>query len=139
LLADTGWMGADLHTLIMGEIGAYKDRVEVSGCPATVAPLAVQPLAMILHELATNAAKYGALSNETGRVRICWAEQPPGQFILTWSEVGGPPINDQPSAKGFGSRMMKSTAKQVDGLMDCVFAQQGMTCTFTAPMAKMVR
>jgi two-component sensor histidine kinase len=106
--------------------------------------LAAQPalsLALALHELATNAAKYGALSNETGVVELIWhvvhkAEEP--RFCLNWAEHGGPPVLGPPTRKGFGSRLIeRSFASEVGGDVRLTFAPTGLVCRLEAPLASM--
>lgn len=106
--------------------------------------LAAKPalsLALALHELATNAAKYGALSNQGGVVELRWHvvhedEQP--RFCLTWSEQGGPPILSQPTRRGFGSRLIeRSFAAEVGGEVKLTYAPTGLICRLEAPLASM--
>jgi len=89
-------------------------------------------LALVLHELATNAVKYGALSNGTGRVHVGWEvvpNGPPGRMMLTWQESGGPPVKP-PEHKGFGSLLIERVVEAELGAARFDFRPQGVTCTF---------
>ena len=89
------------------------------------------------HELATNAVKYGALSNETGEVHLSWLvdhTQKPPHLLLRWEEKGGPAV-EPPSRKGFGSRLIeRSLAQDLDGEARIEYAPTGVTCTVEAPL-----
>ena len=89
-------------------------------------------LALVLHELATNAVKYGALSNGSGRVRVGWEVVPngqPGRMMLTWQESGGPPVKP-PEQKGFGSLLIERVVESELGAARFDFPPQGVICTF---------
>ncbi len=120
-----------------------RGAIEVSGDPLTVAPSVVISLSMMLHELATNAAKYGALSVPGGRITIAWrvaAEADGSTVVLDWTEANGPPVTP-PAETGFGTRLLQSGAEQLGG--ECVmrFETGGLRCTIrfvvppTAPLA----
>ena len=87
---------------------------------------------MIVHEIATNAAKYGALSNETGRVTLEWqviADAPRPRLRLIWTEIGGPPVT-APVQRGFGSRLIERSARdQLGGEATVDFLPRGVVCT----------
>ena len=103
LLASEHWQGVNLETLLRDELKAQADRVAFSGPAVQLGPVAAQPLAMALHELATNAAKYGALSTLDGRVQISWQmDNAVDGLLLRWEEFGGPPITGSPARRGFG-------------------------------------
>ena len=109
MLIDKEWQGADLADVVRSEMSPYCDRVQVVGPDLLLTAKAAQNFALALHELATNAAKYGALSNATGRVRISWStSQPNGSplFVFRWQERGGPPVSP-PAHKGFGSAVLE--------------------------------
>ncbi|MBI0537175.1 sensor histidine kinase, partial [Roseomonas sp. KE2513] len=117
LLARDRWSGADLRTLLDGELAPFLgsgQRALLDG-PAVMLPAhTAQPLAMTLHELATNAVKYGALSSEAGHVSVTWTveEMPSGVMLrLRWTEVGGPPLSSPPRRMGFGSRVLEGTIR----------------------------
>jgi two-component sensor histidine kinase len=109
MLIDKEWQGADLAEIVRSEMGPYGDRVQVEGPSLMLGASAAQSLALALHELATNAAKYGALSNATGLVHIRWstlASNGSGRFTFHWQERGGPPVSP-PTRKGFGSVVLE--------------------------------
>jgi two-component sensor histidine kinase len=87
-----------------------------------------------LHELATNAAKYGALSRSQGHVRIAWSRTSVGRVVLTWSESGGPPVS-RPTRQGFGTRVMKKMVEgQLKGQMRFDWRQEGLACELSFEM-----
>ena len=95
-------------------------------------------LAMALQELATNAVKYGALSNKDGAIDVSWTVQNgavPPRLVLSWTEAGGPPVR-APTRRGFGSRLIeRSLAQDLDGQVEIAFAPTGVVCTVNAPVA----
>ncbi len=112
VLTDENWDGADLSVIVASSIDAFdgpaRDRFRIKGPHVRLGPRAALSMSLALHELATNAVKYGSLSNETGFVIIEWSVSNRGDdgvFMLTWSEIGGPsaPVSDR---KGFGSRLI---------------------------------
>jgi PAS domain S-box-containing protein len=115
LLAQASWSGGSLAQLVRQELGsqAPEPQWEAEGPDIRIAPEAVQPLSMVLHELATNALKYGALSSAAGRVTVRWAEQR-GRWRLTWEETGGPDVA-APARTGFGARLMTRLAAELRG------------------------
>ncbi|HYC04197.1 MAG TPA: PAS domain-containing protein [Azospirillaceae bacterium] len=135
LLATGGWSGAGLRTLVEEELSPYvgdgHGGAEVSGPEVTLAPDSVQPAAMILHELATNAAKYGALSHPGGRVRLSWTPAPDGGLVLDWREEGGPPLAGAPARRGFGSEMVTAAATQLGGRAESVWHPAGLRFRLT--------
>jgi two-component sensor histidine kinase/CheY-like chemotaxis protein len=135
LLAKGRWTGADLRALAVEELapylGADADRASVSGPVVALGPDAVQPTAMVLHELATNAAKHGALSRPGGRVEVCWAGADEGGLRLDWREVGGPAVMGPPTGRGFGSEMVVAAAAQLGGVATFTWDTTGLRCTLT--------
>lgn len=112
LLSQSRWEGADILHLIMDEMAPYNDsaeRVTAVGAAAVLTPEDAQTIAMVLHELATNAAKYGALSVKDGRVAISWHHQN-GKLCLTWKEAGGPSVM-APAKTGFGTKIISSSVR----------------------------
>jgi two-component sensor histidine kinase len=116
LLAEAGGRGADLRALAAGEIASVLaeeedgPRVDFDGPALELAEDAVQPFSMALHELATNAAKYGALSRAAGRIALSWGlDEEAGLLRLRWEERGGPPPPGPPEREGFGSRVLEAT------------------------------
>ena len=106
------WHGADLGTLVAEELAPYRagDKIEISGPNISLQPATAQGLALALHELATNAAKHGALSSMTGKVSLTWQLQP-DTLILHWAENGGPHIAP-PSASSFGLKVIRASIEQ---------------------------
>jgi two-component sensor histidine kinase len=130
--------GAGLREIVARVIEPHAgpDRFRVEGPPVRLSPKAALALAMGLHELATNAAKYGALSNHTGQVAVTWTVDgsAPGTLHLEWREGGGPPVQP-PSRKGFGSRLIeRNLAHDLDGEAKIYYRDGGVVCTLTAPL-----
>ena len=90
-------------------------------------PTAAQAIAVVLHELATNASKYGALSDAKGRVRLTWARSDDGQLTLRWAELGGPRV-DKPERRGFGSRLIEGTISPLGGKVLFDWRSEGLVC-----------
>jgi two-component sensor histidine kinase len=110
--------------------------VHLSGPDLSVGAEAITPLALILQELATNAAKYGALSTASGRVLIGWSVNG-GEFTMTWSEQDGPPISTRPNHEGFGSVLMRRMLEhQLGGQISSVWRPEGVLITVTAPLER---
>jgi two-component sensor histidine kinase len=114
--ADAPLALAELVSLALAPFsGSFPDRLKiVGGPPVQFAPSAAIPLALCLHELATNAVKYGALSTKTGRVDCGWVERTPGAYTLLWTELGGPAV-EKPRTSGFGTRMIGAALNGVPG------------------------
>ncbi|WP_439548009.1 sensor histidine kinase [Falsiroseomonas sp.] len=144
LLAKDRWAGADLRSMVEGEIapflvehGQRESRATLRG-PAVVLPAAAaQPLTMLVHELATNAMKHGALSVESGRLLVSWRVE--GQALhLDWVETGGPAILAPPLRTGFGTRVLDSTARgQLGGTMSLEWRATGLACRLTMPLDRL--
>ncbi len=116
LLVQNEWRGVSVSDLVQSQLAHFKDligsRVFLEGPPAQLTPAAAQTLGMALHELATNASKYGALSNTEGKVRVSWAIAQSGEhryFRMRWSEEGGPPTV-RPQRRGFGRTVLVKLA-----------------------------
>jgi PAS domain S-box-containing protein len=115
------------------------DRFDVVGNDAYVGTNSATALALIMHEQATNAVKYGALSNRAGRVRIS-GNHSDGGYTLTWSESGGPKVAGPPEHKGFGTVMAaQSTAQQLGGVIDHEWATEGLTTRLTIPLTNLAK
>jgi PAS domain S-box-containing protein len=115
MLADAAWEGAPLKEIIKRTFAPFSKQLNMSGCDIIVNTAAAQQFALMIHELATNAVKYGALSVPDGRVSIeCDIERTDGDgtFSFQWKETGGPPILLPPKRKGFGSVILLDGAKQ---------------------------
>ena len=109
MLIDKEWQGADLAEVVRTEMSAFADRVDIEGPSLMLTAKAAQNFALALHELATNAAKYGALSNATGRVNIGWTivkSKESNRFTFRWQEQGGPPVSPS-TQRGFGSVVLE--------------------------------
>lgn len=140
LLVQEGWHGASLTEMVRSQLGHHIDRensqVTLTGPDIFLKPEAAQNIGLALHELSTNAAKYGALSMPSGHVSITWARRPPeagGGFELTWSEKGGPPVVE-PKSRGFGSLVIeRNLARALDGKVEVEFAPSGLRCYISVP------
>jgi len=126
------WDGADFADVVDSAIEAHgvASRVTRTGVRIRLTPTSALALAMALHELFTNAAKYGALSTEAGRIAMDWRRSGDG-FILTWTERGGPPVAP-PQRRGFGFRMIEGLARDLAGDADLAFEPGGLVCTIHA-------
>jgi PAS domain S-box-containing protein len=133
LLSESRWKGADLKRLIEDELAPYRrsdaSRVRFSGPSIQLEPPVAQSLAMVLHELVTNAAKYGALSAPEGRVAIAWERRPSGRLVLYWNETDGPLITTPPKRRGFGTGLIERTVRnQLDGEVHLDWSRNGLFC-----------
>ncbi len=135
LLSETMWKGASLTDIVAAALAPFstgQDRVRVAGPWIVVKPNTAVPLCLVLHELATNAVKYGALSAAKGRLDITWKLGEEG-IALAWVEAGGPPVVP-PTRQGFGSRLIVASASQLGGKIDLAYLPAGLTATFQIPM-----
>ncbi len=109
-LLNNAWRGADVAELVKAELATYEDRAIVKGAAIVVSPHLTQSISLIVHELAMNAAKFGALSNGTGKVHVEWFIRPddPSVLSFSWKETGGPVVS-VPSRAGFGQVLLKKT------------------------------
>ncbi|MBX6374397.1 MAG: PAS domain-containing protein [Acetobacteraceae bacterium] len=162
LLTREGWSGADLAelaTLVLAPHagareagGTAAQRVTIAGPPVRLAPRCTIPLAMALHELATNAARHGALSVPEGQVAVRWSVRPPPPpaanaaedartkgaaiLLLRWEESGGPPLAGPPVRRGFGTRLLeRGLATELHGTVRLEFAREGLRCEIEAPLS----
>lgn len=137
-LIQSGWRGADVETLIGFQLAHFHDligsRIQISGAPVTLSASATQVLGMAIHELATNASKYGALSNEDGSVAIVWRlldQDAAPRFEIEWSERGGPVVTE-PSQVGFGASVLGKIAKgSFNADVSTNYAPEGLTWKLT--------
>ena len=129
---------AELVHRIVAPFAGAADAIEVAGKPFKVAPSSVVPFSLVLHELATNAAKYGALSAAQGRTRISWkyyrAETGERRFKFKWEESGGPSVAP-PRRSGFGTILMKRAFADVDGQSRLTHAPEGLRYKVDAPVS----
>ena len=133
------WGPASFRGLINAEAGAYlagkADRVVVSGADVLIEPQAFTTVALVIHEMITNSAKYGALSDNRGRVEIATALDALGRLTIDWSEHGGPPARP-PTRRGFGSTVIeRSIRHDLGGDARVDFAPAGLRASFTIPAA----
>ena len=136
LLSRSRWEGADLGELVDEEFAPYRlegaERVQSDGPAIMLQPSTAQTLALALHELATNAAKYGALSTTQGRVSLRWEAEPRG-IVLEWREQGGPPAKT-PKSKGYGTRVVHAGIEhQLGGAVSFNWLPGGLECTMVVP------
>jgi PAS domain S-box-containing protein len=132
------WDGADLADVVANAIEPYDDgaksRFSCSGPSLRLVPKPAQSIAMALHELSTNAVKYGALSSDAGRVAIRWRIDGP-TLHLSWTESGGPPVTP-PVHRGFGSKLVeRGLAAELEGTARLAFEPGGVVCEIVAPLA----
>jgi PAS domain S-box-containing protein len=137
LFAETHWKGATLSSLAQRELAPYlKDneaRAHIDGPQLLLEPNVAQAIAMTLHELATNAAKYGALSVAKGRVAVKWSLTANGRLIVTWTEKGGPKVK-KPMRQGFGTRVMERMIRDQQGDLCLDWRAEGVACEISLPM-----
>ncbi len=138
------WEGADLIDVVNGAIAPYRGRsgtgrFRIEGEKVRLRPKAVLALSLAFHELATNAVKYGALSNEDGVVSIDWRVDPQSRrFELRWQESGGPAVQP-PQRRGFGSRLVeRGLAQDIAGHTRLSFGDSGVVCAIDAPSDEIV-
>jgi two-component sensor histidine kinase len=131
LLMKQSWESTPIATVIEAALKPFETgekRVGANGEEVLLSPSATVSLALGLHELATNAAKYGALSNTTGVVEVEWRVDD-GDFELVWTERGGPPV-EPPGRKGFGTRLLqRAVANDLGGAVELDFDASGLVCT----------
>lgn len=138
LLVQEEWHSASLHDLARSQLGHYLDseqpRISVEGPNVHLKPEAAQSLGLALHELAVNAAKYGALSNTAGRVDLLWDRDPAGDgIVIRWLERGGPKV-EHPKKHGFGTlAIQRNLSRALEADVDLNFAEAGVSCTITVP------
>jgi len=138
LLTQSGWTHAPVHDVVSISTTMFgENRFAVAGEPVTVSPALATSLAMTLHELCTNAMKYGALSNEEGRIDISWSIDNLGErrfMTLAWKEGGGPEVRE-PDHMGFGLKLItRATATSPGAAVDHRFAADGVECVLRVPI-----
>lgn len=141
LLTAGGWDGGSLRDLAMLSLGAYRyedsERISLSGPALTLSPKAALSLNMVLYELATNAAKYGALSTPEGRVHVEWRLQRTKRGTVAqidWREEGGPPIEAPPQRQGFGSMVISRTVRHdLSGTCELMYTRAGLRALISLP------
>jgi two-component sensor histidine kinase len=134
LFAGTRRIGAELSIIASQELAPYsgegETRVRIEGPQVVLEPDAAQAMAVVLHELATNAAKYGALSIADGRIDLTWSHEPNGELNLRWTETGGPAVSE-PRRRGFGRRMVEKLIAQQNGKARFEWQAEGLGCEIT--------
>lgn len=140
LLTRESWESANLAEIVSDTVKPHADgktRFQIEGPGVRLSPSAALAMSMALHELSTNAAKYGALSNENGQVVILWkidGSGPARRLVLRWQESGGPPVAE-PKTKGFGSRLIeRALAAELGGEVRVDYEPSGLECTIIAPL-----
>jgi two-component sensor histidine kinase len=138
LLRREDWQAAGMRSIVEVATQPFSDedrtQISIDGPDIPVWSKAVLSLSMALHELATNASKYGALSRSEGRVSIRWAVEG-DRVVMVWRETGGPEVKAQPSRQGFGSRMIERVlAYQLAATVAMDFAPSGLVCTVSIPI-----
>lgn len=143
VLTDRSWAHVGLHDIVGQALEPYRsrgeDRIHIKGEGLQIAPRMALALSMALQELATNAVKYGALSNDFGQITVRWTlsdEAPSRRLRLTWKETKGPAVTT-PQRRGFGTRLIeRSLAQDLGGKVLIDFAPEGVTCSVDAPLTR---
>ena len=136
MLTETAWQGAMLEQIVRDELAGFSDRVAVDGNPIVIQPSAAQTFAMIFHELATNALKYGALSAREGHLSVRWslqAGEDGDTFLLRWEEHGGPSVQNF-GRKGFGHTILDEGARHI-GQPSIIHTPLGLRYELVAPLS----
>lgn len=127
LITRTQGQGTPIADILSAELAPYDlSRIAMRGPTCLLSPKLGLTMALLVHELATNAAKYGALSSPSGRLSIDWSDSD-GRLRLTWIESGGPPVTP-PNSRGFGTRLFARALEQFAGKVDAEFAPSGLVC-----------
>src|SRR5262249_8275982 len=137
LISHSRWTGADLHTLVTEELAPYRvagmNRISIDGPALVLDPNSAQSMAMVLHELTTNAIKYGALSVSSGKLRVEWSCSGT-ELLIHWSESGGPPVN-VPSHQGLGTRLLGPVIQaSLGGKYQLNWNFNGLQCEIVVPL-----
>jgi PAS domain S-box-containing protein len=137
LFVATRWIGAELSAIATQELAPYSEvrgkRVVIDGPQMLLAPDVAQAIAVTLHELATNAAKYGALSQPRGQVCLKWSHAAGGQLRLSWTESGGLAVQE-PTRNGVGSRIIEGMINQLKGKVRFDWRNDGLVCEILLPV-----
>jgi two-component sensor histidine kinase len=143
LLVEQNWRSVSLSALVRRQLASFlaadSQRLVVAGPPLDLNPRAAQAIGMALHELSTNAVKYGALSSPAGRVTVSWAKEKLADgyanLVLRWVESGGPPVTPS-SNSGFGSEVITRIApRSISGTAEIEYDRNGIRYTLMAPLA----
>ena len=137
LLSHSRWHGVSLEEIVRRELAPYlADNAEIGGPLVTLKAEAAQALGIVLHELATNAAKHGAFSKPGGRLSLQWwwlRNGSPGRLAIEWQELGGPPVRE-PTQPGYGTSIVRELIPfELGGTADLDFATNGLQCRMEIP------
>ena len=143
LISQSRWEAVDLGSLVREELAPYRTddaaRAKMHGPSIALAPMAAQALGMALHELATNSAKYGALSVSLGRISVEWHVTAERKIELRWAESGGPTVTP-PDRSGLGTRVIeRAVGDQLDGVVHFDWRAEGLVCTIAIPPDSLTR
>ena len=131
LFVQSRWAGAELSSIAKQELAPYlrdgEPRARIDGPHLLLAPNTAQAMAVVLHELSTNAAKYGSLSVPKGQLEVTWSHAPGGRLILLWTESGGPPAKP-PTREGFGTSVIDRMIRELKGEMQYDWRAEGLAC-----------
>ena len=137
LISDKRWDAIDLQSLVHEELAAFSDRkIAIRGEPIAIRTGSAQSIAMIVHELCTNAVKHGALSSKFGKVRISWTVEGGDELVLTWEESGGPPVQ-APVVQNTGNRVIDAVVRQLGGTLTRDWDRAGLRCTLSCSIARL--
>jgi two-component sensor histidine kinase len=137
ILSLSSWQGAELSRLIDEELAPYSlgGQIKLAGPEVQLLPATAQTLALALHELFTNSAKYGALSTRSGRLAIDW-QVDAERLTLSWEESGGPLVKT-PKSRGFGTRsLLASIESQLGGQAQFDWRAEGLLCRLEVPLTR---
>jgi two-component sensor histidine kinase len=145
LLAKSQWQRISVSELVRAQLSHFEDlvgqRIMLRGPPVSLGAAGAQCIGMVIHELATNAAKHGALSNQAGRIDIAWQlrTEPDGdRFAMSWVERGGPPVVPS-SHRGYGSTVIKTMAElSLQGQVQLSLPPSGLSWQLTCPTARIL-
>jgi two-component sensor histidine kinase len=140
LLIESNWQGVRVADLVRSQLSLFREligmRIFIDGPLVRLTPATAQAVGMALHELATNASKYGALSDDQGRVQVTWgfdSGKEGEEFSMSWVETGGPPVTE-PERRGFGYTIMVAMVeKSLDGKVTLSYPPEGLSWTIVAP------
>jgi two-component sensor histidine kinase len=138
LILESQGDGARLRDIIAAEVSPYKaeGRSELTGPEVMLPPKLALVMALLVHELATNAAKYGAFSNSAGKVAVRWSIDR-GHLEFLWRESGGPVVVS-PTRRGFGTRLFTRALEPFGGTADAEFSPSGLTCSMLVPLSEVL-
>jgi PAS domain S-box-containing protein len=140
LLSRSGWQNVGLGSLVRNQLAPYAtgSNVTITGKDIMLSAGEIQAVAMVLHELVTNAAKYGSLSVPNGRVRVAWDKQKLDggmKLAIEWAELGGPPVVATAAQSCYGTRLIRDLIPhELGGTVDLVFAPDGVNCKIEIPL-----